>query len=50
MNMMRDAKLLNKYSVELLLLQLEKFRKITLADGQIFDTKMTKNRGKYFRR
>ena len=42
MNMMRDAKLLNKYSVELLLLQLEKLRKITLADGQIFDTEMTK--------
>ena len=27
----------NKYSVELLLLQLEKFRKISLADGQIAD-------------
>ena len=39
MNMMRDAKLLNKYSVELLLLQLEKFRKIVLADGQIFNIK-----------
>jgi transposase len=41
-NMMREAKLLDKYSVELLLLQLEKFRKITLADGQIFITEMTK--------
>jgi len=42
MNMMREAKLLDKYSVELLLLQLEKLRKITLADGQIFVTEMTK--------
>lgn len=40
--MMRDAGLLDKYSVELLLLQLEKFRKITLADGQILLTEMTK--------
>lgn len=43
MNMMREAKLLDKYSVELLLLQLEKLREITLADGQIFVTEMTKN-------
>jgi transposase len=42
MNMMREAKLLDKYSVELLLLQLEKLREITLADGQIFVTEMTK--------
>jgi transposase len=41
-NMMREAKLLDKYSVELLLLQLEKLRMITLADGQIFVTEMTK--------
>ena len=41
-NMMREAKLLDKYSVELLLLQLEKLRKITLADGQILVTEMTK--------
>jgi transposase len=41
-NMMREANLLDKYSVELLLLQLEKFRKISLADGQIIDTEMTK--------
>ena len=41
-NMMRDAEILDKYSVELLLLQLEKLRKITLADGQIFVTEMTK--------
>ena len=41
-NMMREAKILDKYSVELLLLQLEKLRKITLADGQIFVTEMTK--------
>jgi hypothetical protein len=42
MNMMREAELLDKYSVELLLLQLEKLRKITLADGQILLTEMTK--------
>jgi transposase len=42
MNMMRDAEILDKYSVELLLLQLEKFRKIALADGQIIVTEMTK--------
>ncbi len=42
MNMMRDAGLLNKYSVELLLLQLEKLRKITLANGEIIVTEMTK--------
>jgi transposase len=41
-NMMREAKLLDKYSVELLLLQVEKLRKITLEDGQIFVTEMTK--------
>ena len=41
-NRMKEAKLLDKYSVELLLLQLEKFRKISLADGQIIDTEMTK--------
>ena len=42
MSMMREAKILDKYSVELLLLQLEKLRKITLADGQIIVTEMTK--------
>ena len=42
MNMMREAEILDKYSVELLLLQLEKLRKITFADGQIFVTEMTK--------
>jgi transposase len=42
MNMMREKGLLGKYSVELLLLKLEKLRKITLADGQIFVTEMTK--------
>ncbi len=41
-NMMRDAKILDNYSIELLLLQLEKLRKITLADGQISVTEMTK--------
>ena len=48
-NRMREAELLDKYSVELLLLQLEKLRKITLADGQIFVTEMTKKREKCFR-
>jgi transposase len=42
MNMMREAEILDKYSVELLLLQLEKLRKIALADGQIIVTEMTK--------
>ena len=42
MNMMREADILEKYSVELLLLQMEKLSKITLADGQIFVTEMTK--------
>jgi len=42
MNKMREAKLLDKYSVELLLLQLEKLRKIKLADGQVITTEMTK--------
>jgi transposase len=42
MNMMREADLLEKYSVELLLLQMEKLRKISLADGQIIVTEMTK--------
>jgi transposase len=42
MNRMREAKLLDKYSVELLLLQLEKLRKIKLADGQVIKTEMTK--------
>jgi hypothetical protein len=40
--MMREAKILDKYSVELLLLQLEKLRKITLAYGLISVTEMTK--------
>ncbi|HOI21578.1 MAG TPA: IS1634 family transposase, partial [Methanothrix soehngenii] len=31
-----------EFRVELLLLQLEKLRKITLADGQILVTEMTK--------
>jgi hypothetical protein len=42
MNMMREAEILDKYSVENLLLQLEKLRKIALADGQIIVTEMTK--------
>ncbi len=42
MSMMRETKILDKYSVELLLMQLEKLRKIALADGQIIVTEMTK--------
>jgi transposase len=41
-NMMRKAELLDKYSVELMLLQLEKLKKITLADGTVIVTEMTK--------
>lgn len=41
-NMMREAGLLDRYSVELLLLQLEKLRKVMLADGEIIVTEMTK--------
>jgi len=48
MNMMREAEILDKYSVELLLMQLEKLRKITLADGQIFVTEMTKKQREIF--
>ena len=44
--MVREAKLLDKYFVELLLLQLEKLRKIALADGQILVTEMTKYKEK----
>lgn len=33
---------LKNYSVSSLLLELEKFRKITLADGQVVTTEMTK--------
>jgi hypothetical protein len=40
--MMRKAELLDKYSVELMLLQLEKLKKITLADGTVIVTEMTK--------
>ena len=48
MNMMREKGLIDKYSVELMLLQLEKLRKITLADGQIFVTEMTKKQREIF--
>jgi transposase len=41
-SMMRKAGLLDKYSVELLILQMEKLRKTVLADGQIVITEMTK--------
>ncbi len=49
MIMMRDAGLLDKYSVEFLLLQLEKLRKIALGDGQIFITEMTKKQREILR-
>jgi len=42
MNMMREAEILDKYSVEHLFLQMEKFRKIALVDGEIIVTEMTK--------
>lgn len=48
MNRMRESGLLDKYSVELLLLQLDKLRKITLADGQILTTEMTKKQRDIF--
>jgi len=40
--MMTDTGLLKKYAVKGLLLELEKFRKISLADGRIMNTEMTK--------
>jgi hypothetical protein len=46
MNMMREAEILDKYSVEHLLLQLEKLRKIALADGQIIPN-LPKSSGAY---
>jgi hypothetical protein len=42
MNMMREVEILDKYSVEHLILQVENLRKISLADGQIIVTEMTK--------
>jgi len=42
MNKMREVGLLDKYSVELLLLQLDKLRKINLVDGQVITTEITK--------
>jgi len=47
-NMMREAEILDKYSVEQVLIQLEKFRKISLADGQIIATEMTKKQREIF--
>jgi hypothetical protein len=48
--MMREVEIIDKYSVEQIFLQLEKFRKISLADGQIIVTEMTKNRETFSRR
>ena len=41
--MMTEAGLLKHYSVKSLLLELDKLKKITLADGQVKTTEMTKN-------
>ena len=48
MNKMREAGLPGKYSVELLLLSLDKLRKITMADGQVITTEMTKKQQDIF--
>jgi len=40
--MMTETGLLKKYSVQGMLLELEKLRKITLADGRVMTTEMTK--------
>ncbi len=42
LRMMTETGLLKDYSVRSLLLEMEKFRKITLADGQVMTTEMTK--------
>jgi transposase len=42
LRMMTEAGLLKHYSVKSLLLELEKFRKVSLADGQVMTTEMTK--------
>jgi transposase len=42
LKMMTDAGLLKRYAIKGMLLELEKFRKITLADGRIMMTEMTK--------
>lgn len=39
---MKDCDMLKKYSVEKVLLELEKWRKVTLADGRVMTTEMTK--------
>ena len=42
LKMMTEAGLLKRYAIKGMLLELEKFRKITLADGRIMMTEMTK--------
>jgi transposase len=42
LRMMTDAGLLKRYAIKGMLLELEKFRKISLADGRIMNTEMTK--------
>jgi len=42
LKMMTEAGLLKRYAIKGMLLELEKFRKITLADGRIMTTEMTK--------
>jgi len=41
--MMKDSGPAKKYSVEGMLLELEKWRKVTLADGRVMTTEMTRN-------
>ena len=42
LRMVTEAGLLKKYAIQGILLELEKYRKIALADGQIRTTEMTK--------
>jgi transposase len=42
LKMMTEAGLLKRYAINGMLLELEKFRKITLADGRVMMTEMTK--------
>lgn len=48
MSMMSSAGLLDRYSVEHLLMQLEKMRAIVLADGQMIFTEMSKEQKEIF--
>jgi len=50
MSMMKSADLLDRYSVEHLLIQLERFRAIVLADGKIIFSEMTKDQRYIFQK